>query len=112
MYQIISENRIRILFPINIINIIIKEYIYHLIQNYVFFDRWRKNQEVNGKDVPEERSSHDLSIRDFIEGIHTGFQLATKSGPLCAEPLMGVSYFLEDFTINIDSKNLDISESL
>jgi len=69
------------------------------------------HQEANGKDLPEERSSHELSIRDFIEGIHTGFQLATKSGPLCAEPLMGVAYFLEDFTVNINSENVDISES-
>ncbi|CAG8615979.1 4597_t:CDS:10 [Cetraspora pellucida] len=57
----------------------------------------------------EERKSLELSIRDFEEGIHTGFQLATKAGPLCAEPLMGVAYFLEDFTISID-ENVDISE--
>ncbi|CAI2168612.1 15727_t:CDS:10, partial [Funneliformis geosporum] len=66
--------------------------------------------EVNEEEFLLERSSHNLSIRDFVEGIHTGFQLATKSGPLCAEPLMGVAYFLEDFTINIDNNNLDISE--
>ncbi|CAG8836225.1 26232_t:CDS:2, partial [Racocetra persica] len=46
----------------------------------------------------EERTSLELSIRDFEEGIHTGFQLVTKAGPLCSEPLMGVAYFLEDFT--------------
>lgn len=65
--------------------------------------------EVNSKFV-EERASLELSIRDFEEGIHTGFQLATKTGPLCAEPLMGVAYFLEDFTISIDYENVDISE--
>ncbi|CAG8787988.1 3612_t:CDS:2, partial [Racocetra fulgida] len=58
----------------------------------------------------EEHTSLELSIRDFEEGIHTGFQLATKAGPLCSEPLMGVAYFLEDFTISID-ENVDISES-
>ncbi|RIA97611.1 P-loop containing nucleoside triphosphate hydrolase protein [Glomus cerebriforme] len=79
---------------------------------------WRKNaseskavhQEVNGEVLSEDNSSHELSIRDFVEGIHTGFQLATKSGPLCAEPLMGVAYFLEDFTVNINSEIVDISE--
>ncbi|RIB02088.1 P-loop containing nucleoside triphosphate hydrolase protein [Gigaspora rosea] len=65
--------------------------------------------EVNSKFI-EERASLEPSIRDFEEGIHTGFQLATKSGPLCAEPLMGVAYFLEDFTISIDYENVDISE--
>ncbi|CAG8847659.1 27124_t:CDS:2, partial [Racocetra persica] len=30
-------------------------------------------------------------------------------GPLCSEPLMGVAYFLEDFTVSID-ENVDISE--
>lgn len=71
------------------------------------------NDEVNEEVLPEDNSSqkYELSIRDFVEGIHTGFQLATKSGPLCAEPLMGVAYFLEDFTINTNDENVDISES-
>lgn len=70
------------------------------------------NDEVNEEVLPEDNSSkkYELSIRDFVEGIHTGFQLATKSGPLCAEPLMGVAYFLEDFTINTNDEDVDISE--
>lgn len=71
------------------------------------------NDEVNEEVLSEDNSSkkYELSIRDFVEGIHTGFQLATKSGPLCAEPLMGVAYFLEDFTINTNDEDVDISES-
>ncbi|GES89533.1 P-loop containing nucleoside triphosphate hydrolase protein [Rhizophagus clarus] len=83
------------------------------VPNYKRKFSWRKyHQEVNEEVPPEDNSSHkhELSIRDFVEGIHTGFQLATKSGPLCAEPLMGVAYFLEDFTVNTYDENIDISE--
>ncbi|CAB5357897.1 unnamed protein product [Rhizophagus irregularis] len=87
------------------------------VPNYKRKFSWRKyhqevNDEVNEEVLPEDNSSkkYELSIRDFVEGIHTGFQLATKSGPLCAEPLMGVAYFLEDFTINTNDEDVDISE--
>ncbi|PKC16858.1 P-loop containing nucleoside triphosphate hydrolase protein [Rhizophagus irregularis] len=87
------------------------------VPNYKRKFSWRKyhqevNDEVNEEVLSEDNSSkkYELSIRDFVEGIHTGFQLATKSGPLCAEPLMGVAYFLEDFTINTNDEDVDISE--
>ncbi|CAG8449795.1 15490_t:CDS:10 [Acaulospora morrowiae] len=82
---------------------------------------WRKN--ANAQKIHEtsshdgtsgevdEQSSLELTIRDFEEAIHTGFQLATKAGPLCAEPMMGVAYFLEDFQISINAENVDISEN-
>ncbi|RHZ72134.1 hypothetical protein Glove_245g13 [Diversispora epigaea] len=74
-----------------------------------------KNSDVplqieNDKDINKQSSSWVLTIRDFEENIHTGFQLATKSGPLCAEPMMGVAYFLEDFKISITDENLDVTE--
>lgn len=42
---------------------------------------------------------------DFTGHIETGFQLATFQGPLCAEPIEGVAYFVED--IQVDAENLE-----
>lgn len=44
-------------------------------------------------------------IRHYEGSIFAGFQLATASGPLCAEPMAGVAFFVEDFTINQDEEN-------
>lgn len=38
-------------------------------------------------------------IRDFDNSIISGFQLATLSGPMCEEPLMGVCYSVERWDI-------------
>ncbi|CAG8439651.1 10899_t:CDS:10 [Ambispora gerdemannii] len=64
-------------------------------------------------EIPAENkntTSEQLTIRDFEEAVHTGFQLATKAGPLCAEPLMGVAYFVEDFLIDTENTGLEPSE--
>ncbi len=38
--------------------------------------------------------------RDFDNLLETGFQLATFQGPLCAEPVEGMAYFVESLTID------------
>ncbi|KAH0832197.1 hypothetical protein J3R83DRAFT_13116 [Lanmaoa asiatica] len=40
---------------------------------------------------------------DFTSHIETGFQLATFQGPLCAEPVEGVTYFIEDVRVDVES---------
>lgn len=49
------------------------------------------------------KESHRIS--DFETSIHTGFQLATTAGPLCAEPMSGVCFFIQKMTFqdSIDS---------
>ena len=42
---------------------------------------------------------------DFTGHIETGFQLATFQGPLCAEPVEGVAYFVED--VQVDAEGLE-----
>jgi ribosome assembly protein 1 len=42
---------------------------------------------------------------DFDTHIETGFQLATFQGPLCAEPVEGLAYFVE--SIEIDKDGID-----
>jgi ribosome assembly protein 1 len=45
-------------------------------------------------------------LRDFETSIITGFQLATSAGPLCAEPVYGVCFFIE----NIESLAQDADQ--
>lgn len=33
------------------------------------------------------------------ESIENGFQIATNQGPLCAEPVIGMAFFIETITI-------------
>jgi hypothetical protein len=49
---------------------------------------------------------------DFDNDVETGFQLATFQGPLCAEPVEGMAYFVEDFEIDIDGVEKEISECM
>ncbi|KAL1922585.1 uncharacterized protein VTP21DRAFT_10124 [Calcarisporiella thermophila] len=48
-----------------------------------------------------------FTINDFAQSIQTGFQLATFSGPLCAEPMVGVCFIVEEFTVNEEEANED-----
>jgi hypothetical protein len=43
-----------------------------------------------------------LGILDVDFNIHTAFQLSTLTGTLCAEPLLGVCYIVEDVIVNTD----------
>ncbi|KAF9236515.1 P-loop containing nucleoside triphosphate hydrolase protein [Melanogaster broomeanus] len=51
---------------------------------------------------PKDSPSH--SEHDFNGHVETGFQLATFQGPLCAEPVEGLAYFVE--SINVDGEGL------
>lgn len=53
----------------------------------------------------EAEGETDKVIRDFDNHIETGFQLATFQGPLCAEPVEGMAYFVE--AVEIDRENLE-----
>ncbi|XP_038623198.1 elongation factor-like GTPase 1 [Tachyglossus aculeatus] len=44
----------------------------------------------------KEASAH----RDLANSVVSGFQLATLSGPMCEEPLMGVCFFLEKWDLS------------
>lgn len=49
---------------------------------------------------------------DFTSHIETGFQLATFQGPLCAEPVEGIAYFVEDVQVDAGSLEKEIGECL
>lgn len=64
---------------------------------------------VSEKIEKEEKNEiqNKISVKDFEGSINSGFQIATNSGPLCAEPMMGVCFILESFDINFDPDNTD-----
>ncbi|XP_061855490.1 elongation factor-like GTPase 1 isoform X2 [Colius striatus] len=49
------------------------------------------------------------NYRDFDNSIVSGFQLATLSGPMCEEPLMGVCFTVEKWEINKGGETLSTS---
>lgn len=57
-----------------------------------------------------ENGLHNES--DFTGHIETGFQLATFQGPLCAEPVEGVAYFVEEVRVDVESLEKEIGTSL
>lgn len=48
---------------------------------------------VNGSDETQR-------LRDFDSHVETGFQIATFQGPLCAEPMEGMAFFLEALDVD------------
>jgi ribosome assembly protein 1 len=51
--------------------------------------------------IPAEEDVSKEEAHDFDSHVETGFQIATFQGPLCAEPVEGMAYFVE--TLQIDS---------
>jgi len=39
------------------------------------------------------------SLREFDNAVVSGFQIATQSGPLCEEPMMGVCFVIENWIV-------------
>ncbi|RKO93267.1 P-loop containing nucleoside triphosphate hydrolase protein [Blyttiomyces helicus] len=61
---------------------------------------WEADVDAND-DVATRRV---LTVRDYDGSIATGFQLATSAGPLCAEPMMGVCFSVEDFRVHVGAE--------
>ncbi|KAI8330977.1 hypothetical protein BC941DRAFT_475149 [Chlamydoabsidia padenii] len=55
---------------------------------------------VEEHDDGDDNAIKTLSILDVDFHIHTGFQLSTLTGPLCAEPMTGVCYIVQNVIIN------------
>jgi ribosome assembly protein 1 len=64
--------------------------------------RLMRHLDVSRKiDLNAEIEKHDHDS-DFDTHVETGFQLATFQGPLCAEPVEGLAYFVESLEIDRD----------
>ena len=47
----------------------------------------------------------DQTGRDFDGHVETGFRIATLHGPLCAEPVEGMAFFVE--RVEIDEEGIE-----
>lgn len=57
----------------------------------------------------ENTRSQTLTSQDFSDKISYAFQLATKQGPICHEPIQGIAVFLESVDIPHDPTSSDSS---
>jgi len=72
---------------------------------------------VEGYDRPTVWSALDgpggntggSSVREYDSAVVSGFQIATQSGPLCEEPMMGVCFVIEKWLVNETSHSADTS---
>lgn len=58
-------------------------------------------------DMSSEAMERLPDVRELDENFDTAFQLAMNRGPLCAEPVVGMAYFLE--AVELNSDGLDIA---
>jgi translation elongation factor EF-G len=56
------------------------------------------------KETETSDQQRDQVARDFDGDIETGFQIATLHGPLCAEPMEGMAFFVE--RVDIDREGI------
>ncbi|KAJ7505490.1 P-loop containing nucleoside triphosphate hydrolase protein [Mycena galericulata] len=61
------------------------------------------------KDKPVEDAENN--VYDFDNNVETGFQLATFQGPLCAEPVEGMAYFVQSVEINRETLAKEIEQN-
>lgn len=65
---------------------------------------------VNGDDAEASaKSSGGISLSSLLESIDGGFQMATGAGPLCAEPMQGVAFFLEACTVSASAATMTLT---
>jgi len=57
------------------------------------------------KETGSSELQRDPVTRDFDGYVETGFQIATLHGPLCAEPIEGMAFFVERVDIDKGGMN-------
>ncbi|ESK89228.1 ribosome biogenesis protein [Moniliophthora roreri MCA 2997] len=61
--------------------------------------------------VDDTDAHNDKTVNEFDNHLETGFQLATFQGPLCAEPVEGLGYFVENLEIDQERLNGEIAQN-
>lgn len=61
--------------------------------------RWRLDHDKD-KEVNSYEQHKDQLARGFDGNIETGFQIAVSHGPLCAEPMEGMAFFVEQVKVD------------
>ncbi|KAF8073628.1 P-loop containing nucleoside triphosphate hydrolase protein [Lyophyllum atratum] len=72
------------------------------------FSLKRRLERIKAEEADDET---EKAVRDFDNHVETGFQLATFQGPLCAEPVEGMAYFVESVEIDRDSLGKEIEQN-
>lgn len=59
---------------------------------------------------PASSKRQGFTISDLSESIDNGFQIAMQQGPMCAEPVQGMAYFVEKIEVDSDEAAKDGGE--
>jgi len=71
------------------------------VYNHVFTSDIHRLKHLNA----DETLSGEADVYDYSVPLEAGFQLATFQGPLCAEPVEGIAYFVESLEIDKELYN-------
>lgn len=71
------------------------------------YDRLKRRLEKERSNNVFHRAEEPDDQYDFSGHIKTGFQLATFQGPLCAEPMDGLAFFVENVEIDANSVQME-----
>lgn len=59
---------------------------------------------------PNASKKYGFSISDLSESIDNGFQMAMQQGPMCAEPVQGMAYYVEKIDVNAEEADKEGGE--
>jgi len=48
--------------------------------------------------------NHANELKKYENSFINGFQIATVAGPLCEEPMTGVCFIVEDWTVDVSQQ--------
>ena len=57
--------------------------------------------------IAESAVDKNRLLQDVESSVETGFQIATFRGPLCAEPVEGIAYFVESLQVDTEAKDYE-----
>ncbi|KAJ3808074.1 translation elongation factor 2 [Lentinula aff. lateritia] len=77
----------------------------------VFVDARDAHNTQNGPSDDDAQSSTPAADFDPLPYILTGFQLAMRQGPLCAEPVEGLTYFLEKVEVDQEKLAVEVEQN-
>lgn len=70
----------------------------------------RLRQRLSHSDSNNTDLEVEKFIKEFDNHIENGFQLSTFQGPLCAEPVEGLAYFVEQVDVDEESLKREMGE--
>jgi len=53
----------------------------------------------HSRNTNSEEGNNLITVQDLAESVQTGFQIATNTGPLCGEPMLGMAFFVQEIEL-------------